>query len=84
MYIHVIYTQSLTLASSTGLPHVELHVLTDVGEEVVVGVQVRDDLIAIVELALTMVAVDIVHWRLEEEMKGGGGGRGRGEEEGVG
>ena len=66
MYIH---TLLLTLENSTGLPHVELHVLADVREEVVVGVQVRDDLIAVVELALTMVTVDIVHWRLEGEMK---------------
>ena len=33
----------------------------------VVGVQVRDDLIPVVELILSVVTVNIVHWRLEEE-----------------
>ena len=33
----------------------------------VVCVQVRDDLIPVVELILSVVTVHIVHWRLEEE-----------------
>jgi hypothetical protein len=38
---------------------VVLHILAYVGEQVVVGVQVRDDLIAVVEVVGAMV-VDIV------------------------
>ena len=34
-------------------------------EKVVVGVQVRDDLVAVVKLVLTVVAVHIVHRRLD-------------------
>ena len=46
-------------------PDVGLHVLTDVREKVVVGVQVRNDLIAVVEV-VGAVMVDVVNRRLEE------------------
>ena len=35
------------------------------GEEVIVGVEMGDDLIAIVELVLAMVTVHVIHWRLQ-------------------
>ena len=41
--------------------------MTYTGEEVVVSVQMRDDLISIVELVLSMVTVYVVHWRLEQQ-----------------
>ena len=66
-------TTPLTLGYGSGLPHVQLHVLADVGEEVVVGVQVRDDLVAVVELVLAVMAVHVVHWRLQGTRRGGGG-----------
>ena len=74
----------LTVIEQSDSSHVVLQVLTDVGEEVVIGVQMTDDLIAIVEL-VGAVVVDIVHWRLErgrEEGVGGEGGRCGGEREG--
>ena len=57
----------LTLAGNAGLPHVELHVLADVGEEVIVSVEMGDDLIAIVELVLAVMTVHMIHWRLQGE-----------------
>ena len=49
---------------------VVLQVLADGGKQVVVGVQVRDDLVAIVEMVGTMV-VHVVHGRLQGKRKGG-------------
>ena len=59
----------LTLHVNPDAAHVGLQVLTDGGEEVVVGVQVADDLVAVVEVVGARV-VSVVHGRL-----GGGGGR---------
>lgn len=60
MYIHV-----LTLAGYAGLPHVQLYVLADAGEEVMVGFNMGDDLIAIVKLVLAVVTMHMIHWRLQ-------------------
>ena len=59
----------LTVDEHSDSSHVVLQVLTDVREKVIVGVQMTNDLIAIVEL-VGAVMVDIVHWRLKRE-KGG-------------
>lgn len=73
----------LTVDEQSNSSHVVLQVLTDVREKVVVGVQMTNDLIAIVKL-IGAVMVDIVHWRLERqgvgergEREGGVGERGR-------
>ena len=50
----------LTLSGGPDSLHVLLQVLADVGQEVVVGVQVGDDLIPVVEV-VGAVMVDIVH-----------------------
>ena len=50
----------LTLSGGPDSLHVLLQVLADVGQEVVVGVQVGDDLVAVVEV-VGAVMVDIVH-----------------------
>lgn len=55
----------LTSTGISGLSHVQLQVLADVGEEVVVCVKVGNYLIPVIELVLPVVAVYIVHWRLE-------------------
>lgn len=48
--------------------HVVLQVMADGGEQVIIGVQVGDDLIAIVEVVGAMV-VHIIHRRLQETGK---------------
>lgn len=66
MYGHV-HVHVLTLAGGAGLPHVQLYVMADVGEEVIVSVEMGDDLIAIVELVLAVMTVHMIHWRLQGE-----------------
>ena len=68
---------SLTVNEHSDPSHVVLQILTDVREEVVVGVQMTNDLVAIVEL-VGAVVVNIVHWRLE---RGGEGSEGERERE---
>ena len=58
----------LTVDEHSDPSHVVLQILTDVREEVVVGIQMTNDLVTIVEL-VGAVVVNIVHWRLE---RGGG------------
>ena len=64
MYGHV-HVHVLTLAGGAGLPHVQLYVMADVGEEVIVSVKMGDDLTAIVKLVLAVMTVHINHWRLQ-------------------
>ena len=71
---------ALTLSQEAYLLHVVLEVVADAGEEMVVGVQVRDDLVAVVEVVGAMV-VHVVHGGLQEggeEGRGGGKGGRRG------
>ena len=57
------HTRTHTLKELLDFVDVVLKVVADGGEEVVVGVQVRDDLIAVVEVVGAMM-VHIVHGRL--------------------
>ena len=70
MYSRCVFQPALTLSQEAYLLHVVLEVVADAGEEMVVGVQVRDDLVAVVEVVGAMV-VHVVHGGLRE-----GGGEG--------